>query len=1166
MAIAPRFSRVAALQRPFVDREHVLADFNAELARIGSGPRVFNVTGVGGIGKSRLLRELKDRTSPRFRTATIDLQVQALRHQDDALAVLRQQLGSQGAGFDRFDIAYAVLWQRLHPHLRLSKAELSFVEESAVLADIADSLSGLPVFGTALGLIKILERGSSDVRRRVRVRRDATLQTLDALPNGELSDAVTYLFAEDLRSASGDKQSVVIVDTYEALVPAPARARLQLADAWLRDLIGQLDQALVVVASREPLQWEVHDRDWKTAITTCAVDGLPMTARLELLEAGGISDPVERKLIADASAGLPFYLHLAVDTHQRTGGRVNGGLVSPDEILARFLQHVAPEEIRSLEILSPARIFDYEIFRQLATAFQLPSHRLAWDSLTAYSFVYQAGDTVRLHQLIRAAVQERLPAITAAEIHALLRDLWSDRARRAAGTDGGAVSARALREAAYHSLRAGQVTAAGLLDYADQAVRRGGHAAAAGIADDLHDWLASQPHAGEIGDAALALRCLRAEAAVRLGDAATVAALTPSRMTDADGVDPTVAARLSLAAGHGQRIAGRTQAALDIYTDVWEHADGAPMLAAGLWASDLRMCQGRFRDAEALAAELEALAPAGESEFRGDVARLRHLTHRFAFGLDAARRYLDDAAACYRPADCVLGLANIHTNRAELLALTNPAEAIIEADRAIEVQREIGAHHELGKAYTALAVAQLRRGELDRAETSLRSAFSSLDRAGYRSGRARAEFYAAVVNARRGRIDEAVASLRWAVAELEAAAVYPTLIVCAARILDILGIADDGVTAAARRAAGVIQPLGTRAELDARMAEFVDNLIGFGIWKPEDLYREAAARTDSSSGFYNYNVKLATANGPVIVRMPIPGTDIMDLAIWPESGVLRSIRGAVTHAPRLLYAHDFPRFQVLEFVDGELLDRLAPRGVPVPGHVIGDVAEVFGQLCRIAQDRLPPLPPDWPASGATADFARRLSAVTAAVYAGFRPEFGELFTGLGIPADPVAPILARWATLHPRPFRLLHTDIHRKNMILAGGRTYFLDWELALWGDPLYDLAVHLHKMGYLPEEYAAAQAAWLAAVPGDASEGWQPDVDSYLAHERVKSAIVDTVRYTKIITSGSVPAERAGELADKLVAKLGAASAAGGNWLRRGLLDREEIIALIRQWADRRS
>jgi len=397
-------------------------------------------------------------------------------------------------------------------------------------------------------------------------------------------------------------------------------------------------------------------------------------------------------------------------------------------------------------------------------------------------------------------------------------------------------------------------------------------------------------------------------------------------------------------------------------------------------------------------------------------------------------------------------------------------------------------------------------------------------------------------------------------------AVYPTLIMSAARVLDSLGVSNAAVTAAARRAADRIQPLGTPSELGATISQFTGDLLGSGIWKPDDIYREALARTDSSSGFYNCNVKLATPTGPVIVRMPIRETDIMDLAIWPESSVLRAIHGAVTHVPRLLHAHDSPPFQVHEFIDGELLDRSAARGVPVPGHVIGDVAEVFGQLCQIPRDRVPPLPADWPADRETAHFAHRLSAVTAAVYARFRSEFGDLFTGLGIPADPLAPILARWARLHRRQFRLLHTDIHRKNMILAGERTYFLDWELALWGDPVYDLAVHLHKMGYSPHEYAAMQDAWLAAVPGNAADRWRPDLDTYLSHERVKSAIVDTVRYTKIITSGSASPEREAELAGKLAGKLDAANTAGGTWATRSPLDGAEVIALIRQWADRRS
>jgi hypothetical protein len=61
---------------------------------------------------------------------------------------------------------------------------------------------------------------------------------------------------------------------------------------------------------------------------------------------------------------------------------------------------------------------------------------------------------------------------------------------------------------------------------------------------------------------------------------------TPGMATVTAGAG-TITARLPVAAGHGQRIAGRTQAALGIFTGVWEHGDGPVRLAAGLWAAAL---------------------------------------------------------------------------------------------------------------------------------------------------------------------------------------------------------------------------------------------------------------------------------------------------------------------------------------------------------------------------------------------------------------------------------------------------------------------------------------------------------------------------------------------------------------------------------------------------
>ncbi len=313
--------------------------------------------------------------------------------------------------------------------------------------------------------------------------------------------------------------------------------------------------------------------------------------------------------------------------------------------------------------------------------------------------------------------------------------------------------ASALREAAYHALQGRHAGGTAILDHADRAVLRGGHGAARGITDDLRTQLPDQPAGRDLPEA---LRCLDAEAAVRLGDAAAVTALTPGPVTTL-AVDTVVGRRLAVAAGNGRRIAGETRAALDIFTHVWDRAAGSPRRTAGLWAADLHMAQGRFRGCETLA-----------------------------------------------------------------------AEAIIEAGQAIEIQREIGAHHELGKAYTALAVGQLRCG----------------------------------------RLDAAVTALRWTVHELEAADVYPTIIVSAAHALALLGIDDDQVTAAAQRARAGLRPFGTLAELDARLRDFATDLLDGQAWHPEELYRQAIGRPDAASGFYNHNIRMDTPTGDVIVRNP----------------------------------------------------------------------------------------------------------------------------------------------------------------------------------------------------------------------------------------------------------------------------------------------------------
>ncbi|MGH3939894.1 MAG: aminoglycoside phosphotransferase family protein [Pseudonocardiaceae bacterium] len=321
-------------------------------------------------------------------------------------------------------------------------------------------------------------------------------------------------------------------------------------------------------------------------------------------------------------------------------------------------------------------------------------------------------------------------------------------------------------------------------------------------------------------------------------------------------------------------------------------------------------------------------------------------------------------------------------------------------------------------------------------------------------------------------------------------------------------------------------------------------------WDPDALYRAALCAEGTMSGYYNDNVRVDTSDGPVLVRIPVPRADQMDMRVWDEPDVLRAVSPRVAHSPRLLHVSSDPRFQIHEFVIGRQVNEIAPRGISLPPRVIPDVLVLFDQLATVPLDELPPLPVGWPDDGKCADFARMLSGDTQRVFDENQDEFGDLYRAFAIPDDPLASVVSVWSTLASRPFRLVHADVHRQNMILSPGGVIFLDWELALWGDPVYELAVHVHKMAYLDEELGTLYHDWEVMTTPSAARSWRDDLTTYLRHERIKSALVDSVRYTKEILTPDIATTRRETLIGKLTDKLNAAGQVWG-W-RTGLSARE--------------
>ncbi|MDH6518157.1 aminoglycoside phosphotransferase (APT) family kinase protein [Streptomyces sp. SAI-135] len=232
-----------------------------------------------------------------------------------------------------------------------------------------------------------------------------------------------------------------------------------------------------------------------------------------------------------------------------------------------------------------------------------------------------------------------------------------------------------------------------------------------------------------------------------------------------------------------------------------------------------------------------------------------------------------------------------------------------------------------------------------------------------------------------------------------------------------------------------------------------------------------------------------------------------------EAEILKAISGALPHVPQCLLKYGDTA--VMSYVDGVPLSSVCPNGKRVDQHLVRALAELLADMTQVGRKELPPLPQYWPRSSRDSRaFLRTLALATESqVRQRNWRRFGGLFAMLGIPEDAMVRFAERVPAMISRPFSLLHTDLHRDNVIVsyeAGPPLICVDWELSSYGDPLHDLATHLVRMGYPGDQWDEAVDAWRSAMVvrrPKAVNGLERDLRHYVAFERAQSVYPDVMR-----------------------------------------------------------
>jgi aminoglycoside phosphotransferase (APT) family kinase protein len=305
-----------------------------------------------------------------------------------------------------------------------------------------------------------------------------------------------------------------------------------------------------------------------------------------------------------------------------------------------------------------------------------------------------------------------------------------------------------------------------------------------------------------------------------------------------------------------------------------------------------------------------------------------------------------------------------------------------------------------------------------------------------------------------------------------------------------------------------------------------------------------ASRVYKGTGHLNTIVQVPGFASPVVVRRKLPHVDRREPGFLSEHAVLRGIEKSCVDvaAPRFLALGESYQGEpfAIHTYEGPANPDEPPRH-PVNGLLPHEADALVDQLRALTEVDYSVLDP----AAEEAPFYRWLTAQLVQLVGALPKESQHLARILGLPdAERLGEILSRHQVTE-RARTLLHGDLNPWNLVRRNDERALtlIDWEMAIIGDPLYDLVRHMHLTPTRPEIRARMFQRWAKKLPASHTKDWERDWRVYRWIEIVRSAYIDLDR---LVTGASMDAPNVRRALDSYGMTLAAATASLGLEVRR--------------------
>ena len=450
-------------EKVFTDREYqrdVFFDAIEHLVDNKQKYSVINYIGIGGIGKSALIKNIKEQLKI-YETITFSYaDFSNIRNQNlpALLFELSKNFENQQLSFYHFSIAYAIYFKKVNKDIKYNEEEHKILSNEMGL--VGEILSLIEKYEAAAVIPDTINYIYSKLHKKLTINNEVkdSLKNLETLEPKAIEEQLPAFFAYDIKeylTYNDEKNIVVFLDTYEAIYFNTTSEYSKYGkDSFIRELIAQLPGVLFVICSRKPLGWERVDEEWKRVITQQSIDVFSYSIADEFLLKCKIEEKDIRNKMIKTSMGLPYHLNILVDTYyemksQGITPRKELFASNNKKILACFFQYLGNDEIASIEVLSVARFYDFELFNYLMKEFATGYPITLFEQFNTSSYVSSSGNGIyHLHEIMRKDIIEELSPLLLNRIHQSLFNYYENLSCEICAAE---TKKEYIKEALYHA-------------------------------------------------------------------------------------------------------------------------------------------------------------------------------------------------------------------------------------------------------------------------------------------------------------------------------------------------------------------------------------------------------------------------------------------------------------------------------------------------------------------------------------------------------------------------------------------------------------------------------------------------------------------------------------------------------------------------------------------